>query len=212
MTNANLRTEYERFSLTEDEAGMDPLALFARWFREAIDSGGREPNAMALATADAQGRPAVRIVLCKDFAEQGFTFFTNFESRKGRELRANRQASALFFWAALERQVRIDGVVEELPAAASDKYFAQRPLDARIGAWLSQQSSPIPDRTCLEAQFAQLRERFTEQSPPPRPPHWGGYRLVPDAIEFWQGRPSRLHDRLLYARAGSDWTRTRLAP
>lgn len=212
MTNANLRTEYERFSLTEEEAGPDPLALFARWFDDAVQSGSREPNAMALATADAQARPAVRVVLCKDFGPQGFQFFTNFDSRKGRELRANHHASALFFWSTLERQVRVDGTVEELSAAESDEYFALRPLEARIGAWVSQQSSPIPDRTCLEAQFAQLCERFSEQAPPPRPPHWGGFRLIPDAIEFWQGRPSRLHDRLLYTCGATEWTRTRLAP
>jgi pyridoxamine 5'-phosphate oxidase len=210
--STDLRTEYLRSELNEDDAGADPFALFSRWYKEAVDSGGRDPNAMSLATTDAQGRPSVRIVLCKEFDRSGFVFFTNYSSRKGSELAHNPNACILFYWADLERQVRIDGRVELVPAAESDAYFAQRPLSARIGAWASPQSQPISGRESLERRFTEMEQRFAGQSAPPRPAYWGGYRLVPSALEFWQGRSSRLHDRLLFSLRGANWERVRLAP
>jgi len=209
---ADLRTEYHRGELREDEAGDDPYELFGRWFAEAVAGGGRDPNAMALATVDPAGQPSVRIVLCKEFDARGFVFYTNFSSRKGVELAGNPHASLLFYWAGLERQVRIGGRVEKVDDAESDRYFGQRPRAARIGAWASPQSQSIPDRAVLEERTAQMEQRFAGQADPPRPAHWGGYRLAPGAIEFWQGRPSRLHDRLLYTRDSGAWKRTRLAP
>jgi pyridoxamine 5'-phosphate oxidase len=209
---ADLRTEYHRGELREDEAGSDPYALFQRWFDEAVAGGGRDPNAMSLATVDADGQPSVRIVLCKEFDPRGFVFFTNFTSRKGQELARNPHASLLFYWADLERQVRISGRTHTVDGAESDRYFQQRPRSARIGAWASPQSQAIAGRDLLEARTAEMEQRFAGQSDPPRPAHWGGYRLEPDAIEFWQGRPSRLHDRLLYTRLAGGWQRSRLAP
>jgi pyridoxamine 5'-phosphate oxidase len=216
MPKTHLRTEYRRAELDERDAGDDPIELFRRWFDDAVAAGGRDPNAMALATTDAGGRPNVRIVLCKEFDREGFVFFTNYASRKGDELAHNPQACLLFHWAELERQVRIRGSVVRVAAAESDAYFAQRPREARIGAWASPQSAPIAGRAALEERQAQAEQRFAGAADLPRPPHWGGYRLRPQDLEFWQGRPSRLHDRLLYVRpaGGPDgaWTRTRLAP
>ncbi len=212
MAKTNLRTEYLRASLHEDDAGADPLALFQRWFDEAVRAGGREPNAMSLATADAAGLPSVRIVLCKEFGPEGFVFFTNTDSRKGRELAANPNASLLFFWAELERQVRISGRVEPVAPEVADEYFGQRPAAAQIGAWASPQSEVIPSREYLEQRISQAGARLSGDHAPKRPPNWGGYRLAPAALEFWQGRESRLHDRLLYTRAGHGWERVRLAP
>ena len=215
MTIADLRKEYRLASLTEDDVTPNPFEQFGKWFKEAIAAELPEPNAMTLATVTNTthgfARPSSRIVLIKDYDERGFAFFTNYDSRKGRELAANPWASLQFHWVELERQVRIEGRVEKIPAEESDAYFASRPLDSRLGAWASPQSRTIPGRHWLEENLATVSQRFKDEVP--RPPHWGGYRLTPDAIEFWQGRPSRLHDRLLY-RLQSDraWHLERLAP
>lgn len=210
MSIADLRKEYAREALDEAHTDADPFKQFARWWDEATNSQLPEPNAMTLATADANGRPAARTVLLKGFDDSGFVFFTNYESRKGTELAANPRACLLFFWPELERQVRIDGDVARVDAAESDEYFRSRPLASRIGAWASPQSQVIPGRAWLLARAAEMGLRHGLS--PERPPHWGGFRVRPFAIEFWQGRPSRLHDRLLYTRAGDAWQRQRLAP
>lgn len=208
------RKEYRLDHLSEENAGDDPYALFEAWFRLAGKSGAiHEPNAMALATATPDGRPSVRIVLLKGFdAAGGFTFFTNYESRKGRELATNPHAALLFWWEPLERQVRIEGVVEKLSAAASDEYYYSRPLGSRLGAWVSPQSKVIPNRSVLDTRFAELQAEYSD-SHPDRPPFWGGYRLLPESFEFWQGGVNRLHDRLRYRRQPDGaWLRERLAP
>ncbi|HKE42157.1 MAG TPA: pyridoxamine 5'-phosphate oxidase [Casimicrobiaceae bacterium] len=212
MDIANLRREYLRAALTEDEVNPDPLKQFERWLSEAIRAELPEPTAMTLATADATGRPSARIVLLKRVDAQGFVFFTNYESRKGCELAQRPEAALLFHWVELERQVRVEGTVDKVADADSDAYFATRPLDSRIGAWASPQSRVISDRSWLEREFAAARERFGGGSAVARPRYWGGYRVAPVSLEFWQGRSSRLHDRISYRHEGAHWLIQRLAP
>jgi pyridoxamine 5'-phosphate oxidase len=210
---AGLRRAYDRAVLLEAGADPDPVVQFARWFEEAVASGEvYEPNAMVLATVGPDGRPSARTVLLKGFDERGFAFYTNLESRKAAELAANPNAALLFHWDRLHRQVRLEGRVAPVAAEESDAYFASRLYGSRIGAWASPQSRVIEGRGWLEAREAALRERYPEDAGVPRPAHWGGFRLLPETYEFWQGRRSRLHDRLCYRRQESSWVMERLAP
>ena len=211
MNIADLRKSYEKAELSEDACAPDPLNHFDRWIKEAIASQVPEPNAMTLATVGSDLRPSTRVVLIKGLDERGIVWFTNYGSRKGRELAGNPHAALQFHWVELERVVRIEGRVEKISDEESDAYFHSRPLDSRIGAWASPQSEVISSRSVLVANAAKFGAQFLLQ--PPRPPHWGGYRLLADRWEFWQGRRSRLHDRLRYTQpAGGDWLRERLAP
>ena len=213
MNIAELRRDYTHASLTEADVDPDPLRQFRRWLDEAVAAELPEPTAMTLATVASDGAPAARIVLLKGVDSSGFLFFTNYSSRKGAELAARPAAALLFYWIELERQVRVEGSVVKLTAQESDAYFATRPHLARLGAWASPQSRVISDRGWLDAALAAARERFAaEGEQVPRPPHWGGYRVTPAVIEFWQGRASRLHDRLRYRRDGELWRLERLAP
>jgi pyridoxamine 5'-phosphate oxidase len=207
---ADLRKSYERAELDESASAADPLQQFGSWLQQAIDAQLPEPNAMTLATVASDGRPSTRVVLIKGFDARGIVWYTNYESRKGRELAGNPFAALQFHWVELERVVRIEGDVERVDDAESDAYFASRPLDSRIGAWASPQSQVIASRGVLVANAAKVATKFLLN--PPRPPNWGGFRLQPRAWEFWQGRKSRLHDRLRYRLDGTNWMRERLAP
>jgi pyridoxamine 5'-phosphate oxidase len=210
MNVAQLRQEYMLAGLSEQAAGADPLRLFTTWLQDAVQAGLPLPNAMTLATVTPEGTPDARIVLLKGLEEGGFAFYTNYASRKARQLAARPAACLVFQWSELERQVRIEGGVEKVSAAESDAYFASRPLGARLSAWASEQSAPVPSRAALESSMQEARKRHGDA--PPRPPHWGGYRVIPLRLEFWQGRADRLHDRLLYSRAAAGWKIERLAP
>ena len=209
MSKDQLRREYQGEPLNESAVAPDPLTQFQRWFDEAVRAEMPQPNAMTLATVAASGQPSARIVLLNSIDGDGFVFYTSYASRKGRELAANARAALVFYWHELEREVRIEGSVAKITTGESDTYFDSRPLGSRHAAIASPQSETVVNRAALEQRFAaaaQLGDR------PPRPAHWGGYRLTPIAVEFWQGRPNRLHDRLLYARAGAHWQLSRLAP
>jgi pyridoxamine 5'-phosphate oxidase len=209
------RIDYAGDHLLEDTAPADPLELFGRWLEDAFAAKERgvlpEPTAVVVSTVSADGRPSSRTVLLKGFAPSGFTVFTNYDSRKGRELEANPAAALLFGWYPLQRQVRVEGRAVRVPAAESDAYFASRPRGSQLGAWASSQSSEVGSLAELQAEYAAVERRFAGRDVP-RPEHWGGYRVEPETIEFWQGQPSRMHDRLLYRRAADGWTITRLAP
>ncbi|WP_373513384.1 pyridoxamine 5'-phosphate oxidase [Persicitalea sp.] len=208
---ADLRKEYTKNGLIEEELANDPLIQFKNWFDAARNADLPEPNAMHLSTVGEDCRPSSRIVLLKELDAEGFVFYTNYHSKKGRDLVLNLYASLTFFWVELERQVRIDGRVNKVSSEESDDYFAVRPRGSQIGAWVSHQSEIIPSREILEQKQTDYEQQFADHKVP-RPPHWGGYRLIPDRVEFWQGRPSRLHDRLVYDLSDEKWTISRLSP
>jgi pyridoxamine 5'-phosphate oxidase len=211
MSLSRVRREYRGAGLLESRAPSAPLPLFRRWLADALGFGFVEPNAMTLATTDARGRPRARMVLLKQADDTGFTFYTNLDSAKARELALQPHAALVLWWPELHRQVRVEGRVVRLSAAESDRYFATRPRGAQLGAWASPQSRVVASRAALEHRHAKVRVRF-EGATVPRPPHWGGFRLSPRAIEFWQGRPDRMHDRLRFSRTSGRWSRARLAP
>lgn len=208
---SDFREEYGRGKLLEKEVLSDPIAQFNLWMNEAIDSQLSEPNAMVLATSAPQGVPSARVVLLKEVTSRGFVFFTNYESRKGREILANRHVALVFDWHEMERQVRIEGIAEKVSASASDEYFDSRPANSRLGAWVSPQSEVIENREILEQKQSFFEEKYSRERVV-RPPYWGGFLVVPTAIKFWQGRPNRLHDRLAFRRESTGWNIVRLAP
>ena len=209
---ARLRKEYTRAGLKESDAAPDPIAQFRRWFGEALAADLHEPNAMTLASATPDGRPSARVVLLKGFDERGFVFYTNYEGRKGRELEDNPRCALVFYWGELERQVRVEGRASRVSEEESDGYFKSRPRGSRLGAWVSEQSRPVESRDALEKRLRGLEAEY-EGREVPRPHFWGGYRVEPEVIEFWQGRENRLHDRLVYRRSeGGGWRRERLQP
>jgi len=209
---ADLRKEYTFHGLSEAQAHPNPFEQFKIWFEQAIAAQLPEPNAMTIATATLDGRPSARLVLLKDYDERGFVFYTNYESNKGQQLLKNPWGAIVFWWAELERQVRIEGSVEQVSAEEANAYFESRPKGSQLGAWASNQSQVIASREVLEQRLQQLQKEY-ENKQVPRPPHWGGFRVIPAEIEFWQGRPSRLHDRLLYSRGDhGSWTMQRLSP
>jgi pyridoxamine 5'-phosphate oxidase len=208
---ASLRKEYTRAGLAESDVASDPVEQFRRWFDEALAAGLYEPNAMTVATAAPNGRPSARVVLLKGFDERGYVFYTNYEGRKGRELEENPRAALLFYWGELERQVRVEGTVSRVSKEESDAYYASRPRGSRLGAWASEQSRTVEGREVLEDRIEDLEAEY-EGREVPRPPFWGGYRVVPEVVEFWQGRENRLHDRIVYRRRGAGWRIERLQP
>lgn len=210
-----LRWDYHAGTLRRKDLAADPISLFGEWFDDAVELGLREPNAMTVSTLGEDGSPTSRTVLMKDYADGGITFFTNYESRKGRELARHPRAALLFFWRELERQVQFRGTVERVGEAESDAYFQSRPYDSRIGAWASKQSESIPNREWLDDRVSEFEAKFpkTDQADcVPRPPFWGGYRLIPETVEFWQGQPARKHDRFVYRREGESWAIERWSP
>lgn len=211
-TLADIRREYARQALTPDHVSDDPIEQFQRWFNEALDAEIDDPNAMTLATAAPDGTPSARIVLLKGVDDRGFRFYTNYDSRKGTELSQNPKAALVFWWAPLERQVRIEGTVERLSDEASTEYFCSRPRGSQLGAWASPQSRVIESRAVLEENLKAAREKYESTDPIPCPPRWGGYVVQPTQVEFWQGRPNRLHDRLRYRQTADGWVLERLAP
>jgi len=211
MNLAEFRKEYSGRGLHRSEIHDDPIQQFSAWFQQAVELQVHEPNAMTLATVDESGMPSQRTVLLKGFDSSGFTFFTNYQSRKALELAGNAKASLLFPWLTLERQIIVQGTVEKTTEEESLKYFLARPRESQIGAWVSEQSEVIPDRDFLSGRLAEFQEKFGD-GPVPRPPHWGGYRVIPQTVEFWQGGPARLHDRFLYRREASGWQIDRLSP
>lgn len=206
----DIRKQYEQSALNENDIDRDPFEQFKIWLETALQSDEQEPTAMILSTIDPQQQPHTRVVLLKEFVPSGFVFYTNYNSHKAQEIEHNPKVSLLFFWQSLERQVRIAGIAEKVPDIVSDNYFQSRPLDSRLGAWTSEQSTVISSSEYLDERFAMFREKFGDQVP--RPPHWGGYLVRPLSFEFWQGRPNRLHDRLFFSLQDDEWVLSRLAP